>query len=133
MRIDPKDLPAGADTVNWGESPIGILYDEAKAPFLVELNRKEGAGSLAAQEIDEFIAALREVKKSPRKCNQVIQHLEQTRFMVACQLPIAEFDDDGFHALDVFLAYFLVHSGGMVQADGQGFYEMGELMVELEE
>ena len=132
LKIAQQDLPPETGTADWGEMPVGLLYADDKPPFLAEVNRKEGENSLAAQEIDEFISQLESLKKS-RKRDSVIEHLRKTQFIVVCQIPTDGFDDAGFHALDVFLAYFVVHHGGMVQADGQGFYEMGKLIVELEE
>ncbi len=96
------------------------------------LNRVDGAESLAAQEIAEFVSVL-EARKKSRKRDTVLDQLRKTRFVVACEIPTLGFEDAGFHALDVFLAYFVVNSGGMVQADGQGFYDMGKLIVEMEE
>lgn len=115
---------------NWGKAPVSIVYGEGQPTFAAEVNRKDGEDSLAAQEINEFLDMLEELKKS-RKRDRVIQHLQQTQFVVACEIPAESFPDAGFHAIDVFMAYFVVHSGGMVQADGQGFYEMGKLTIEL--
>ena len=131
LAVDPGDSTAGAGTPNWGETPVGLIYAEGNAPFSAEVNVNEGPDSLAAQEINEFIEMLQIAKKS-RKRDGVIDHLRRTKFIVPCRIPIADFADAGFHALDVFLAYFLVHCGGMVQADGQGFYEGGKLIVEIE-
>src|ERR687888_98337 len=39
--------------------------------------------------------------------------------------------DDGYDAVGVFLGFFVEHCGGMVQADAEGFYEGGQLIVEL--
>lgn len=132
VSLDPADAPKGEAGVEWGATPLGIRYAEKSPPFLAELDRNEGEDSLAGQEIGEFIHTVEALKKSPRKRNQVLEHLRKTRFVVACEIPPGGFDDAGFHAVDVFLAYFLVHSGAMVQADGQGFYEMGKLILELE-
>jgi hypothetical protein len=132
LTVNPADIPDGGDTTEWGMTPSRFYYAEGKEPFLVELNRRDSDDSIAAQEINEFLGMLEEVKKTPRKRNDVMKHLRDSKFVVACQVPTADIDDAGFHAIDVFLAYFLVHSGGMVQADGQGFYDMGKLIVELE-
>jgi hypothetical protein len=121
--------PAG--TTTWGEVPVALVYEDGRKPFLAEVNSNTGPDSLAAQETNEFLDMVREVKKTPRKRDQVAEHLEKTRFVVACQIPVEDFTDAGFHTLDVFMAYFLVHHDGMVQADGQGFYEKGEIAIEL--
>jgi hypothetical protein len=61
----------------------------------------------------------------------VIVHLNSTRFIVACQLPSTDIDDDGFDANGEFLNYFVERCGGMIQADGEGFYEGHEVVVPL--
>lgn len=61
----------------------------------------------------------------------MLRHLGQTRFTVACQLPTSDIDDDGYDAVGAFLEYFVTHSGGMIQADGEGFYRGNRLIVEL--
>lgn len=119
------------DNTAWTETPVSLVYEEGKPPFLAELDPNSGSESLAAQEVGEFLDMLRAIRTHPRKRDKVIDHLERTRFLVACQIPVEEFDDAGFHALDVFLAYFLVHHDGMIQADGQGFYENGQITLEL--
>lgn len=125
LRTEPVNV------ATWDKAPVALVYAEGREPFLAEVDRNTGADSLAAQEINEFLDMVREIKKTPRKRDQVAEHLEKTRFLVACQIPVEDFTDAGFHALDVFMAYFLVHHGGMVQADGQGFYEHGEIAIEL--
>lgn len=121
--------PGGVEA--WEDDPVTLVYEEGVPPFLAELNRNDGEDSLAAQEIGEFISMLEEEAQKPRKRKEIIQHLRETKFLVACEIPVEKFSDAGFHALDVFLAYFVVHSNGMVQADGQGFYDRGKLIYEL--
>jgi hypothetical protein len=117
--------------ITWDDGPLSLIAAGNAAPFTVELNKNENVESLAALEINEFLAEVRATKKT-RKRDRVIEHLYATQYVVPCEIPVKEFDDAGFHAVDVFLAYFLAHSDGMVQADGQGFYDMGTLIVELE-
>jgi len=131
LTIDPEIQLADGDSHTWCDVPHSLRYAENAAPFQVEVNMNTAPDSLAAQEIHEFLQELRTLKKS-RKRDRVIEHLQHTKFTVPCQIPISEFDDAGFHAIDVFLAYFLVHCDGLIQADGQGFYEMGQLIVEME-
>ncbi|HOF86606.1 MAG TPA: hypothetical protein PLZ36_00700 [Armatimonadota bacterium] len=125
LRTEPTGITA------WGSEPVKLVYEDGRAPFLAEVDLNNGPDSLAAQEIGEFLDLVREIKKYPRKRERVADQLEHTRFIVACRIPVDDFTDAGFHAIDVFMAYFLVHHGGMVQADGQGFYEDGKITLEL--
>ena len=131
--VRERGVPVTAEPADatWDTSPLRIHYAEG-APFNAELNRCDGGESLAAQEIAEFVHLVEPMKKS-RKRDRVLEHLRNTRFVVACEIPLNGFEDAGFHAVDVFLAYFEALCQGLVQADGQGFYEMGKLIVELEE
>ncbi len=65
---------------------------------------------------------------------RVIEHLKNTKFIIACQLPVLNMGDDetGYQANDAFLRYFEQHSGGLIQADGEGFYSGQELVLEME-
>lgn len=125
LRTEPAGITA------WGNAPVKLIYEEGRKPFLADLDLNNGPDSLAAREIDEFLDMVREIKRYPRKRERVADHLEKTRFIVACQIPVEDFTDAGFHAIDVFMAYFVVHHDGMVQADGQGFYEDGKISIEL--
>ncbi len=51
---------------------------------------------------------------------------------MAAELATSDIDDDGYDALGNLLAYFVENNGGMIQADGEGFYEGDRLIVELE-
>lgn len=57
---------------------------------------------------------------------------QATRFTVAAQLATSDIDDDGYNALGYMLRYFVEHNGGMIQADGEGFYDGDEVIVALE-
>ena len=51
--------------------------------------------------------------------------------VVGAQL-LGDIDDDGYTAAGVFLRFFVQHSGAMIQADGEGFYESDRLLVQVE-
>jgi hypothetical protein len=61
----------------------------------------------------------------------VTNHLEASKAVVAVQL-LGDVEDDGFGAVVHFLAYFVEHCGGLVQADGEGFYDGDDLLVALD-
>jgi hypothetical protein len=60
-----------------------------------------------------------------------LEHLAATAFVIACQLPSSDIEDDGYNVNGHFLTFFVEHCGGMIQADGEGFYEGDKLILLL--
>jgi len=83
------------------------------------------------EELDEFIELVEDAPDGPAG-NRVLEHLEGTVFVVANQIPTSDFEDDGFDSVGEFMHFFVEHHGGMIQADGEGFYEGGQLVVPLD-
>jgi hypothetical protein len=82
------------------------------------------------EEIGEFLEFIGRPGLSFKK-RKVIEHLKKTRYIIACQLPTSDIDDDGYDANGDFLTYFVENCGGIIQADGEGFYEGSKLIVKL--
>ena len=108
-----------------------LFYRRGKLPILVECNRDTGPDSLLREELEEFSEILEEVDPPPGK-QTVVAHIAATKFLIACQLPTSDIDDDGYDANSDFLSFFEERCGGIVQADGEGFYRGEELLVEFE-
>jgi hypothetical protein len=102
-----------------------VTYKKEKGPIVVECNRDEGIDSLARAECEEFIDEVRELEESPAR-TRVIEHLRKARFVVCCQL-LSDIDEAGFEANGQLLDYFVDTCGGMIQADGEGFYDRMDL------
>ena len=64
--------------------------------------------------------------------NKVLKHLKNTNYIVATKLPTDDIDDDGYNANGELLNYFVRNFEGMIQADGEGFYEGFEVIVKTE-
>ena len=126
MTADVDD-PAELDSPDW--VVFDLIYKAGKHPIVVECNRDKGADSLAREECIEFDELLEDLEDSQEK-RHVIEHLKNTRSVIACQL-LSDIDEDGYDANGEFLAYFVEHCGGMIQADGEGFYEGSEVVVPL--
>ncbi len=110
---------------------ISLKYKDGKQPILVECNRDDGTDScLVRQEVEEFVELVGKPGLSLAK-RRVVKHLRDTPFIICCRLLTADIDDDGYDANGEFLRYFLENCGGMIQADGEGFYEGERLVVEL--
>jgi hypothetical protein len=129
---DPIRLAADAASValdfpDWSEA--AIEYKNGKQPILSEVSRDTGEPDcLLREEIEEFRELLEEVNEGPAK-RKVLRHLAKTQFSVANQY-LGDIDDDGYEASGLMLDYFVRHSGGMAQCDGEGFYEGADLIVE---
>ena len=129
LALDPSVSKPTLDDGGWEQA--GIVYKNHRSPILLEVNRDDsGADSLMREEIEEFMEFLEE---APNDSNRrlVETHLRKTRFIVTAQL-LSDIDEDGYAALGHILTYFVDNNGGMIQADGEGFYEGEEVIVELE-
>jgi hypothetical protein len=112
-------------------SKARLRVDTHRPPLVADASRLDEAAGFAREEIEEFFDALDELSDSSEK-TRVESHLRATKAIVALRLPVADMDDDGYDAANAFLSYFVEHRGGLVQADGEGFYDADELLVELE-
>lgn len=116
------------DSRNWEQ--FALEYERGKLPIIVEVNRDDGnEDCLFRREINAFIEIIGSPGLSLSK-RKVLQHLKETNFTVADQL-LSDVDDNGYDANWEFLRYFVEHCGGMIQADGEGFYESTKLIVKI--
>lgn len=126
---DETHGPTDVNASNWTEAEI--TYKTGKSPLVVECNRDDGtADCLARVEPQEFIADIKSMDPSPQG-TRVIDHLKQTKFIIASQL-LNDIDDEGYNANATFLNYFVEYCGGLVHADLEGFYEGDKILLELE-
>jgi hypothetical protein len=115
------------DASNWSE--FTLMYKPEKLGIIVECNQPNGSDTcLFAEELAEFQEVIGPPGRSKNK-RKVLEHLAQTKFIIACQLPTHDIDDDGYDANGAFLTYFVENFGGMIQADGEGFYEGTKIIV----
>ena len=116
-------------TLDWEQ--VAIAYRAGKLPILAECNRDDGTDeSLMRVEVAEFVEFVGEPGRSADK-QRVLDHLAATKFVIACQLPTSDLEDDGYDANGDFLSFFVEHCGGMIQADGEGFYDGDRIIVPL--
>lgn len=130
LTIGPGRAGVDLDSPDWRE--VELVYKQGRQPILCEVNRDDSSDdNLLREEVEDFLESLDDVDDSPDK-DRVVQHLRETRFVVASQLLTSDFDDDVYKAINTYLSYFVEHCGGMIQADGEGFYEGDDLIVESE-
>lgn len=129
LTLDPEVSSPDVDDGDWEQ--VGVVYKEHKASILFEVNRDKGDESLMREEIEEFTELLEDTPKG-RNLRRVEKHLRKTRFIIAARLPVFDVDDDGYAALGHVLTFLVENNGAMIQADGEGFYEGGKVVVVLD-
>ena len=127
VTLDPQVSSSGLDNA-WDQ--VGVLYKAGRLPILLEINREDADQALMKEEIEEFMDLLQDSPKNADR-ERVERHLRETKFTVAAQLATDDIDDDGYNALGNVLTYFVEHHGGMIQADGEGFYDGEKVIVEV--
>jgi hypothetical protein len=126
----PYNESANLDSAEWNQ--IEFHYRDAASWVLVELDKDTGTDDcLFRQEVREFVDdRLASVAESPQK-SKVIAHLRSSKYAVAISVPTGRFEDQDYRKLGNFISDFAMFCDGMIQADGEGFYEGGTLIVEL--
>ena len=107
-----------------------LTYKKDRLPILVECNHINDDDGLAKEEINEFIDDLGPAGFFAGKKKKVIQHLQTCKYIITNQLATSDFEDIGYDANGEFLKYFVSNHGGLIHADGEGFYEGTDVIVE---
>ena len=126
LALDSDLADVDSSSNDWQQA--AVQYRPGKRPFLVEVSTVDQPE--AQEELEEFIELLDDVLDTPAK-DKVLAHLNKTTFVVANQISTSDFEDDGFDAVGEFMRFFVEHNGGMIQADGEGFYEGERLLLPL--
>jgi len=116
---------------SWNWVGVEIGYHRDKKPILLTCVRKGGAqDEVFRQDIGgflHFVEAHREIDNW-----RVADQLHACRFYIATILDKNDITDEGYDFNGWVLQFFQENCDGMVQIDGQGFYnEEGELIFEL--
>jgi len=114
-----------------GWTQFELKYDEERTPIRVECNRVAGSDGVAKEEIAEFIELVEAGSPGGHEA-KVLDHLRQAKYVVACELPVSDMDDDGYELNGEFMRFFVEHHEGMIHADGEGFYSGSEIIVETD-
>ena len=91
LQIDPS-FKDDLNSDKWEQA--GIIYKNGKQPFLAEINTDNGSDDcLMKDEINEFKEFLAEIKGLFNfNKKKVLKHLNATKYIVATQIPINDFD-----------------------------------------
>lgn len=131
LRVDKNYNDVNIDSRNWDE--VAIIGEDGQRAFIAEINRDNNdKDSLMKSEVNEFLQILKEVEDCPaEELAKVIKHLNKTKYIVAIQVASDYVEEEGDTSVSVFLKYFVDNCGGMVQEDGEGFFEGDKLIVEI--
>lgn len=117
------------NTTDWQQAEFTCERDRSR--FVAETARDDGGPEcLFGQEVAEFAAMISELRA--RAAKPILRHLRSSKYVVSTQIL---FDESGHFEVDaanVFLSYFEERCGGLLQADGEGFYRRGKLVLALE-
>ena len=127
MTLDTDLIDVDPSSPDWTQASIS--YRLEKQPFLAE--KTMSTEPEAKGELEEFVELLEDAPDSPAK-DKVLVHLRETRFIIANQIPTSDFEEGGYDSVGEFMRFFAEQNGGMIQADGEGFYEGEKLVVELD-
>jgi hypothetical protein len=105
----------------WDE--VELSYDEEEAPLTVRCFRADAAGlARLSEEVADFVADVGELPESPARA-QVLEHLTATRTLILVEFPPEGASAAGYRANGWLMSLFVERAGGLVQADGVGFYD----------
>jgi hypothetical protein len=128
VRVAPEAGDIDLASPTWEDVPL--LYAAGQRPILCSVSRDDGSPQgLFREEVREFEEFLEDAEDTPAR-ERVLRHLGQSRYVVANQL-MGDVNDAGYTASALVLEYFVDHGGGLVQADGEGFYDGETLIVSL--
>lgn len=128
LALDPGSADAPPDAPGWVVA--GVLYAPGRRPFLVDAKRDTGRfAALFHDEVTEFTERVERLPPSAGR-DRVLAHLARTRCVIANEY-LSDADEATLSAGGALLDYFVARHGGMVQADGEGFWQGDALLLPL--
>ena len=118
------------DDIDW--TNFELYYDSNRLPLLIELNEKGDSDGLAKEEIAEFIEFVGKPSFFELNKKKVINHLNNTEYIVCIQIPTSDIVDEGFDVNGELMSFFERNFSGMTQADKEGFYINNKLILKIE-
>jgi len=91
-------------------------YKEGRLPILVEINWCDDDSSIGKEELEAFLQDIGRPGLSLKK-RKVIKHLKRTKYIICCQIPVSDVDDDGFSANQQLMDFLIHHYQALVLKD----------------
>ncbi|MBX7221830.1 MAG: hypothetical protein K1Y36_17895 [Blastocatellia bacterium] len=111
------DVHTQLETPDW--TRFDLIYNQRKQPVSIQCLRNSGPNSLAGLVVNEFLEELGDESYTVLDID-VTSHLRATEFIVQCWVP-ADFERDGFYALEEILAFCGYNCDGLIQDDNLGY------------
>lgn len=105
-----------------------LIYDEDRAPILVDYNGLEDEDGLLKLEIPEVVEEVEAAEGDTAVKQSITAHLHTTTFAIVSELDVADIDDEGYSVNGELLNYITAQYNGLIYADGEGFYEGDKLI-----
>jgi len=109
---------------------LNFFYKNDKKPIVVKLDINDGSENLVTKECKEFIDEIGNPGLSFAK-RKIIKHLKNVKYIICSQI-LNDADDDSYNLNGELLNYFVNNYEGLIQADGEGFYNGYKLIVKLD-
>jgi hypothetical protein len=127
--------PEQLQSRRWEASSVFYGPDD---DFIVDVYRAGEPSTVLGKDlfsslVNRFRRSVEQLRASPQRDN-VLSHLGRSRFVVSVSVPLSHFGDDdrAWGAVSLFLDYFVERCGGLVHAEGEGFYDRnGRLVLKL--
>jgi len=117
------------DLSNPAWEQIALELPSNGGPLIVDRDVK-GRGPLLEDEVRAFLASLERMPRSKAR-DAVIKHLRGTEQAFGLQVPTSSIDSTGWAIAHAVMRFFVARCGGLVHADGEGFYRGNDLVLEL--
>lgn len=131
IHTEIQDGPPSANLESRQWKQVSLAYKSGKEPLVLKLETDNGTkDSPLRKTIDTFLEQVGPAGKSQAK-QRVVTHLKATRFIVTCELPAQDMDNEGWDANGQILTFLGEYHGALVQADREGFYDGDKLILQL--
>ncbi|OGS47410.1 MAG: hypothetical protein A3K66_06445 [Euryarchaeota archaeon RBG_16_67_27] len=125
-QVDPE---ADVDLADPDWEQLLLVVSKEGGPLVVDRDVR-GRGSFVDDEVDEFLERIADLPRSKAK-TAVQAHLKTTKQVYALQVPTTSMDSEGWAIAHAVLRFLVSRCEGIAQADGEGFYEGNDVILEL--
>jgi len=125
------DRSAGFDPISQRWEQAVFYHEQDETPITIQCSRDDGTPRcMLREETGEFLHRVGRPGLSGTK-RRVLKHLKETKVIVACKLPPGERNRQALHVHLQMLRFYMARCKGLLQIDGEGFYEHDRLLLDM--